>query len=360
MRCEGFNEMTELLNAAECGETLLCEEYESLINAALVDEEMFMEIKNRASKIRHDGFSNKVYVRGLIEYSNYCRCDCYYCGIRKSNNNINRYRLSRKEIEACAKSGYDIGFRTFVLQSGEDEGYGDDKLCDIIKSLKEKYPECAITLSVGERDKETYKRWKDAGADRFLLRHETADKDHFSHLHPPTQTFDSRKQCLYNLKELGYQTGAGMMIGSPGQSIKTLAKDLVFLKELNPQMVGIGPFISQKDTPFRGEKNGDVRLTLIMLSLVRIILPDALLPATSALASMGGDSRNQGIVHGANVIMPNLSPQHTRKDYALYDDKLSSGLEAAENLNSLKNELKKIGYEIDMGRGDYEGRLNCV
>ncbi len=318
----------------------------------ITDDELEI-LRKKAQKISLESFSNKVYIRGLIEISSICKNDCYYCGIRRSNKNAVRYRLSKEQILSCCETGYELGFRTFVLQGGEDIYYTDEIMCDIVSTLKQKYPECAITLSLGERSFESYKKLYDAGVDRYLLRHETANAEHYSKLHPAEMTIKNRKECLYTLKEIGYQTGAGFMVGSPYQTYETLAEDLIFLKKLSPQMCGIGPFIPHKDTIFKDKKSGSVRLTLTLLSIIRILLPKVLLPATTALGTADSNGREKGILHGANVVMPNLSPTEHRKDYSLYDNKICTGDEAAECIKCLSSRMKSIGYEIVKSRGDY-------
>lgn len=311
-------------------------------------------LRKKAQKKSLEHFSNKIYIRGLIEFSSICKNDCLYCGLRRSNKNAVRYRLSKEQILSCCKTGYSLGFRTFVLQGGEDGCYTDEVMCGIVSSIKSLYPDCAVTLSLGERTEESYTKLFDAGADRYLLRHETANEEHYKKLHPPEMSLANRKNCLYTLKKIGYQTGAGFMVGSPFQTYETLAEDLLFLKDLNPQMCGIGPFIPHKDTPFAGEKSGSVRLTLVLISLVRLMLPRVLLPATTALGTADGKGREKGILHGANVVMPNLSPTEHRADYSLYDNKICTGDEAAECIKCLSNCMKSIGYEVVTDRGDYK------
>lgn len=317
----------------------------------ITDEDL--EYLNKKARQKADEYYGKsVYVRGLIEFTNYCKNDCYYCGIRASNKCADRYRLTKSQILDCCKQGYDLGFRTFVLQGGEDFHYSDDDMCDIISSIKSAYPNCALTLSVGERSFDVYKRWFDSGADRYLLRHETADKEHYKKLHPERMSFDNRMRCLRDLKEIGYQTGCGFMVGSPYQTTESIITDLRFIKEFQPEMVGIGPFLSHNQTPFSNEPNGSVRLTLMLLSIIRLMIPEVLLPATTALGTAAGDGREKGILAGANVVMPNLSPVSVRKKYALYDNKICTGEEAAECKFCLSNRVKSIGYEIVSSRGD--------
>lgn len=311
-------------------------------------------LRETAVNVRKEVYENHIYIRGLIEISNFCKNDCLYCGIRKSNKSCERYRLSTEEILSCCENGYKIGFRTFVLQGGEDNYYSDDVLCEIITSIKNKYPDCAVTLSLGERRKESYQKLFDAGADRYLLRHETANREHYERLHPQKMSYDNRINCLKNLKEIGFQTGCGIMVGSPYQTIENIAEDLLFIADFKPEMVGIGPFIPHKDTPFADKEPGNTDLTCKILSIVRIMLPNVLLPATTALGSLEEGGREKGILCGANVVMPNLSPENVRDKYMLYNNKLSSGAEAAESLQLLKNSMKKIGYEIVTSRGDFK------
>lgn len=309
-------------------------------------------LAEKASAVARENYGNKVFVRGLIEFTNYCKNDCYYCGIRCSNKNASRYRLTRDEILECASHGYDLGFRTIVLQGGEDAFFNDDLVVDIVKSIKREHPDCAVTLSIGEKSFESYKKFFDAGADRYLLRHETADPVHYSKLHPSNLSSENRKECLFNLKKIGFQTGAGFMAGSPYQTIDNIADDLLFLKKLDPEMIGIGPFIPHKETPFADEQAGTLELTLYLLSIIRLMLPTVLLPATTALGTIDPRGRELGILAGANVVMPNLSPVSVRKKYDLYDNKICTGEEAAECMNCLKKRIESIGYEIVTDRGD--------
>ena len=305
-----------------------------------------------ARKRQKETFGNEVYTRGLIEISNYCKNDCIYCGIRRSNQNAERYRLSEEEILSCCESGYALGFRTFVLQGGEDGYYTDDLLEDLLHKIKAAYPDCAITLSLGERSRESYERLYTAGADRYLLRHETANEAHYGKLHPAEMSLKNRKQCLYTLKEIGYQVGCGIMVGSPYQTIDNLVEDLTFMKALNPHMVGIGPFIPQKDTPFGEMEQGSLEMTLFLLAIIRLMLPKVLLPATTALGTIHSRGRELGILAGGNVVMPNLSPVKVRKKYALYDNKICTGEEAAECRGCLGNRMESIGYNRVGARGD--------
>lgn len=316
------------------------------------DPEAVRRLKEEAVRIREIYYGKKVFTRGLIEYTNYCKNDCYYCGIRKSNTNAKRYRLTEDEIMACCENGYELGFRTFVLQGGEDAYYTDDRMVAIIKKIKEAYPECALTLSIGEKSYESYKRFREAGADRYLLRHETANEEHYRKLHPEKMSLAVRKNCLYDLKKLGYQVGAGMMVGSPYQMTEDLAEDLVFLKELQPEMVGIGPFIPHHDTQFAKEPAGSVEMTLFLLAVIRILLPKVLLPATTALGTMDPLGREKGLQAGANVVMPNLSPVKNRKQYELYDNKICTGEEAAECRGCMGRRVASVGYELVTERGD--------
>lgn len=308
-----------------------------------------------AKRIREEHFGNQIYVRGLIEFTNYCKNDCYYCGIRRSNRNAERYRLTMEQILECTDTGYELGFRTFVLQGGEDGYYTDERLEEIIKAIKEKHPDCALTLSLGERSRKSYELFYQAGADRYLLRHETAEEGHYQRLHPEEMSYQHRMNCLRELKDIGYQVGCGFMVGSPGQTEETLAEDMLFIQGFQPHMVGIGPFVPHHETPFGREPGGTVEDTLYLLSLIRILKPTVLLPATTALGTIDPRGREKGILAGANVVMPNLSPTNVRKKYELYDNKICTGDEAAECRSCLSNRMKTIGCELVTHRGDAPG-----
>lgn len=316
------------------------------------NEETALFLRNEARALCERIYGRFVYIRGLIEFTNYCKNDCYYCGIRRSNRKAERYRLTEEEILSCCEAGYGLGFRTFVLQGGEDPYFTDERLGSIVASIRGLCPDCAITLSAGERSHDSYRRLHDAGADRYLLRHETADPCHYGRLHPESMSFDKRMAALKDLKEIGYQTGCGFMVGSPYQTASMIVKDLRFMKEFGPHMIGIGPFLSHKDTTFCDMENGTAELTLYLLSVIRLMMPKVLFPATTALGTVTEGGREAGILSGANVVMPNLSPAGVRKKYMLYDNKLSSGSEAAESLDLLRESLSKIGYEIAVSRGD--------
>lgn len=339
------------LRKLEEGRQLTREQWKTLLAGRTPERAALLAAK--AATLRDKVYGRRVFVRGLIEFTNYCRNDCYYCGIRRSNRCAQRYRLSKDQILSCCKAGYGLGFRTFVLQGGEDPWFTDRRLAEIIRAVKEAFPDCALTLSVGERGQESYAAFREAGADRYLLRHETADEAHYRLLHPSELSLAHRMECLWNLKELGFQTGAGFMVGSPGQTEDTLAEDLEFLGRLKPEMVGIGPFLPHHDTPFRDRPAGDVALTLYLLSLVRILLPEVLLPATTALGTASVNGREAGVLAGANVVMPNLSPGNVREKYLLYDNKISTGKEAAECLDELRSSMASIGYEVAVDRGDH-------
>ena len=310
----------------------------------------------KARIIREKYYGKKVYIRGLIEFTNYCKNDCYYCGIRKSNLKVERYRLTFDQIMECCAIGYELGFRTFVLQGGEDAHFTEVRMLEIIRAIKGQYPDCALTLSIGEKPYATYLKFFEAGADRYLLRHETACDAHYAQLHPGDLSAATRKQALRDLKRIGFQTGTGFMVGSPLQTPDLLAQDLLFIHDLQPEMVGIGPFIPHHDTPFANEKAGTLELTLFMLGLLRLMLPQALLPATTALGTIDKDGRERGVLAGANVVMPNLSPLDVRQKYLLYDNKIAIGTEAAEGLNSLCELMAGIGYQIVFERGDFAGQ----
>lgn len=311
--------------------------------------------KSRQVSLKH--FGNAIYTRGLIEFTNYCRNNCYYCGIGNSNIHAERYRLSTDEILYCCKLGYELGFRTFVLQGGEDSFYSDDDIVEIVKQIKTEYSDCAVTLSIGERSYESYQRYFNAGVDRYLLRHETANEEHYKKLHPKNLSLSNRRQCLYNLKEIGFQVGTGFMVGSPYQTVENIAEDLIFIKEFCPEMIGIGPFIPHSDTIFANETAGSLELTLLLIGILRLMLPNSLIPATTALGTINSKGREKGILAGANVVMPNLSPVSVRKKYSLYDNKICTGEEAAECRFCLQNRMKSIGYELVVDRGDYKKTL---
>ena len=319
------------------------------------DGEADRYLAQQAAQVRDRVYGKRVFIRGLIEFTNYCRNDCNYCGIRRSNRNCCRYRLTQEQILGCCEAGYGLSFRTFVLQGGEDPWFTRERITELVRTIKGKFPDCALTLSVGEKDRETYQEWFDAGADRYLLRHETADPEHYGLLHPKELSLENRMRCLRDLKDIGYQTGCGFMVGSPGQTPEMILRDLRFIQEFRPQMVGIGPFIPHKDTMYRDEKAGSAALTLRLLAILRLMLPDVLLPATTALGTVLGDGRQQGMLHGCNVVMPNLSPEDVREKYALYDNKLSFGAEAAESVRLLKASMAAIGHEVVTDRGDWKG-----
>ena len=333
--------------------TLAREEYARLLEAS-GDPEVRSRLSREAVRLRKLYYGDKVFTRGLIEFTNYCKNNCYYCGIRCQNPHAKRYRLSREEILDCCENGYELGFRTFVLQGGEDPFFTDERMTEIIREIKTRYPDCALTLSIGERSFESYRRFRVAGADRYLLRHETADEAHYRKLHPENLTLANRKRCLRDLKALGYQVGAGFMVGSPGQTSAELAEDLCFLEELQPEMVGIGPFIPHHETPFAEAEAGSVDLTLFLLSVIRILLPKVLLPATTALGTLDPRGREKGLLAGANVVMPNLSPVKNRKQYDLYDNKICTGEEAAECRECLAHRVESVGYRLATERGDEE------
>lgn len=345
--------MKELIERLERERDLTNAEFAVLLDQSSgADRDFLFE---RARAVRDAHYGRKVYIRGLIELTNYCKNDCLYCGIRKSNASCERYRLTKEQILSCCESGYALGFRTFVLQGGEDGWYTDERMTDIVRAMRQAYPDCAITLSLGERERESFKRLYDAGANRYLLRHETADEAHYARLHPASMTLTHRLQCLRDLKEIGFQTGAGFMVGSPYQTTECIVRDFRFLQELKPQMVGLGPFIPHHATPLKDFPAGSTERTLLCLSIVRLLLPNVLLPATTALATIDGDGRIKGMNAGCNVVMPNLSPLEDRSKYLLYDNKASSGDEAAESLRALREHLAAAGYEVVIDRGDYKG-----
>ena len=345
-----LDKIIPLIDKLQSTGTLTLEEYRFLIDNRCPEAEEL--VRHRAVEARKRYYGNEVYIRGIIEISNICKNDCLYCGIRRSNGECERYRLSADEILSCVDEGYDLGFRTFVMQGGEDAHFSDERVCHIVREIKSRYPDCAVTLSLGERSRESYQKLFEAGADRYLLRHETADEEHYSKLHPKGMSWRERMECLNNLKEIGFQTGCGFMVGSPYQTSEHLAKDLKFIEEFKPQMCGIGPFIPHKATEFAEYSAGSVELTCYLLSIIRLIRPNILLPATTALGTLEEDGREKGIMAGANVVMPNLSPMDTRKKYELYNNKLSSNAESAQALDMLRARIENIGYKIVCARGD--------
>ena len=318
------------------------DEFKSLLSTDAHDA----ALREAADAVRRSIYGDKVFVRGLIEFTNYCKNNCYYCGIRAGNPHADRYRLSKDEILSCCEEGYKLGFRTFVLQGGEDPYFTDERICDIVSAIHQAYPDCVITLSIGEKSRESYQAYYDAGARRFLLRHETANPDHYRKLHPAEMSLDNRKRCLYDLKAIGFQTGAGIMIGSPGQTVDCIIEDLRFMQDLKPDMIGIGPFIHHAQTPFADQPDGSYELTLRLLSVLRLMFPYVLLPSTTALGTIRPEGREMGLKAGANVVMPNLSPVSVRKKYELYENKICTGEEAAQCRGCLEMRVKSAGYRI--------------
>lgn len=347
-----MNKQLELIDRLERERTLSRDEFIFLLSNVSPDvsEALFERARAAARRV----YGRDVYTRGLIEFTNFCKSDCLYCGIRRSNARAERYRLTQEQILACCETGYALGFRTFVLQGGEDGYFTDVRVCGIVSSIKRAFPDCAVTLSIGEKSRASYQAYFDAGADRYLLRHETATPEHYARLHPITMRLSTRKQCLYDLKDIGYQVGCGFMVGSPYQTAAHLAEDLLFIREFEPHMVGIGPFIPHRDTPFAGQSAGTLDMTLFLLGLIRLMLPSVLLPATTALGTIHPLGREKGILAGANVVMPNLSPVGVRKKYMLYDNKICTGDEAAECRECLARRVESIGYRLAVARGDYK------
>ena len=307
----------------------------------------------KAREVADSVYGKSIFIRGIVEFSNVCKNNCYYCGIRAGNDCLERYRLTEDEILECCRAGYEYGFRTFVLQSGEDLTYTCDDICRIVSKIKEEYPDCAVTLSIGEKTREEYAAYKAAGADRYLLRHETADEEHYGKLHPSEMSWKNRMRCLRDLKELGFQTGCGIMVGSPYQTVNCIAEDMIFMEEFKPEMIGIGPFLPHKDTPFRDMPKGSYELTLFLLSLSRLMLPEVLLPATTALGTINPRGREEGVLAGANVIMPNLSPIDVRKNYMLYDNKICTGDTSAACRGCIEGRMERIGYKVEIARGNH-------
>lgn len=344
------NGMKSLIDKLETNHTLSKEEFVQLIQNHTPEDAQYLF--ERARCLRQKYFGNGVFLRGLIEVSSYCHNDCLYCGIRHSNASAERYRLTDEQILSCCAQGHALGFRTFVMQGGEDGKFTDDRMVALISAIKQQYPGCAITLSLGERKRESYQRMFDAGADRYLLRHETADAAHYGKLHPEWMSHSKRMQCLQDLKEIGYQVGTGFMVGSPFQTAENLADDMLFIAQFKPQMVGIGPYIPHHATPFADQPAGTVEQTLFMLGLLRLMIPSLLLPATTALGTLHPQGRELGLMAGANVIMPNLSPADDRSKYMIYDNKLATGAESAEGLKELNTIIESVGYHVEQSRGD--------
>lgn len=346
-----MNKLFYLIDKLEKDRILTKEEFVYIIDNHNKESDAYLFEKSR--KARESVYGKDVYIRGLIEFTNICKNNCYYCGIRAGVTQASRYRLTKEDIIDSCDVGYELGFRTFVLQGGEDLGYSDNDICEIVSAIRERYEDVAITLSIGEKERKSYEAYYNAGATRYLLRHETANKEHYQKLHPSDMSFDNRMRCLRDLKDIGYQVGCGFMVGSPYQTSSNLAEDLLFISDFKPHMVGIGPFIPHHDTPFAEKKAGTLELTLLLLGMIRLINPNVLLPATTALGTINEKGRELGILAGSNVVMPNLSPQEVRKKYLLYDNKICTGDEAAESVNSLSKRMESIGYKIVVDRGDY-------
>ena len=344
--------MKQLIDKLAASRDLTDDELLSLITCE--DEAVQQYLAEKAAAVRETVYGRDVYIRGLIEFTNYCKNDCLYCGIRRSNKNVQRYRLTKEDILESCRHGYELGFRTFVLQGGEDPYFTQERMVDIVTAIKKNHPDCAVTLSVGEKSREEYEAYFAAGADRYLLRHETATAEHYAKLHPAELTLAQRMRCIADLKEIGFQTGIGFMVGSPEQTPQHLLADLRYIQAVQPQMVGIGPFIPHKDTPFREHPAGTARQTLRLLAIIRLMLPSVLLPATTALGTISGDGRQRGMQFGANVVMPNLSPLSVRAKYMLYDNKISTGEEAAESVLLLQQSMQSIGYRVVTDRGDWK------
>ncbi len=341
-------DISKIISNLENTQEISDSELEFLIDGNYDTSELF----STSDKVRRRYYGTDVYLRGLIEFTNYCKNNCLYCGIRADNRKAVRYRLDKEKILNCCRKGYELGYRTFVLQGGEDPYFTDDRICNIVSEIHRLYPDCAITLSIGEKSKESYQRYYEAGARRYLLRHETADPKHYSSLHPDSMSCENRKQCLYNLKELGYQTGTGFMVGSPFQTTENIISDIHFMQELQPEMIGIGPYITHFDTPFHEYPNGSVSLTLRLIAILRLLFPYALIPATTSLGTLDPSGREKGLKAGANVVMPNLSPVDVRKKYELYENKICTGEESAQCRGCLERRINSAGFHIVNSVGD--------
>ena len=345
----------ELIGQLAASHTLPRRELLQMLDSMTPEERNSLLRASHETRLAH--FGDRVYMRGLLEFTNHCVRDCLYCGIRASNQNVERYRLTEDQIVEACHTGRRLGYKTYVLQGGEDPWFTEERVSDMVRRIKQEIPGCAITLSIGEKSRETYQAWFDAGADRYLLRHETASPRLYAALHPASMSLENRQQCLRNLKEIGYQVGAGFMVGLPGQTNEDLLEDLMFLKELEPHMVGIGPFIPHHDTPLAGESGGELDQTVTLLAILRLLLPDALLPATTALGSIDPLGREAGIKAGANVVMPNLTPTSVRPQYLLYDGKICTGDEAAECRMCIERRINRAGFSVDMSVGDHPSRM---
>ncbi|EJX09225.1 radical SAM domain protein [gut metagenome] len=344
--------MKQWIDRLRKNKTLEQEAFRQLLTGC--NAETLRYINQQAREVSQLHFGNRIFIRGLIEISNCCRNNCLYCGIREGNPHVKRYRLTKESILQCCRQGYDLGFRTFVLQGGDDPAFTDKRMEETVTAIRQEFPDCAITLSIGEKPREVYERFFQAGANRYLLRHETFNEAHYQMLHPAEMSSKRRLQCLRDLKDIGFQTGTGIMVGSPGQTVEHLLEDIRFIEQLQPEMIGIGPFLPHHDTPFAHHPSGTMQQTLLLLSIFRLMHPSALIPSTTALATLAPDGREKGILAGANVVMPNLSPQEERKNYELYNDKASLGAESAEGLTLLQAQLQHIGYEISTDRGDFK------
>lgn len=341
----------ELIEKLNRERALTREEWIQIFNT-WTDEDLSFAAE-KAHEITVARFGRKIFFRGIVEFTNICKNDCYYCGIRAGNTNCQRYRLDKEDILKCCEDGYTHGFRTFVLQGGEDPYYTKDMMTDIVRSITERFSDCAVTMSIGELDRDFYQALYDAGARRYLLRHETANAEHYAILHPKKQTLENRMRCLRDLKEIGFQTGCGIMVGSPGQTSESLAEDMMFMADFRPEMIGLGPFIPHRDTPFKDEAAGSVDKTLLVIALCRIMLPNALIPSTTALGTAEAEGRQKGVLAGCNVVMPNLSPMEVRKKYMLYDGKVGTDMSAETGIRTLRTQMEEIGYEVVVARGDY-------
>lgn len=339
---------TQIIRKLAEEKNLTDEEFRFLLEDTSSDEELYRE----ADRVRRGIYGDQVFIRGLIELTNYCKNNCYYCGIRRDNRQVERYRLTKEQVLTCCQEGYRLGYRTFVLQGGEDPWFTDERICDIVASIRRDYPDCAITLSLGEKSRESYQAYYNAGADRYLLRHETAEEEHYRKLHPASMSLAVRKQCLFDLKEIGYEVGSGFMVGAPYQTTDHLISDLRFLQKLQPDMIGIGPYITHEQTPFAGMKSGSFILSVRLLAILRLMFPDVLLPATTALGTIHPQGREIGLKAGGNVIMPNLSPSDVRALYSLYKNKIGAGEEAAQTLQGVRERVTAAGYRIVTAKGD--------
>lgn len=325
-------------------------EREELI-ALLEDENCNQNLFEAADSVRKNFVGDEIHLRGLIEFSNICKNNCCYCGLRRDNRKISRYRLENAEILELAAHGAAMGLKTIVLQSGEDAYYGCERLCEIIRGIKRL--NVALTLSIGEKSLEDYQAYHAAGADRFLLRIETTDRTLYER-HDPEMSWEARRQCLTDLRRAGLEVGSGCLVGLPGQTVASLADDILFFKEIEADMIGIGPFIPHPDTPLGDASGGRLETALKVMALTRLLLPDINIPATTAMETLAQDGQIRALKAGANVIMPNITLTDYRRYYELYPGKSATGYTPDESLKKVVAKIESIGRKVALGFGFHE------